>query len=165
MNTAQAGGNAGFFCDSDTERTSPKRKSQRRRRAGGLVDAIVGGEHVLLATEPEPLERGIQIQIVTALSAAGIRVLQHRIFPCVQCGRRPPKHAGLGRYAADVLCIVPPYGRACFIEIKRPKTRNAKRDAQQREWAKWIRHYGGVAGVATSIDEAFALVAMARRLP
>lgn len=142
-----------------------KRTSQRRKKAGGLVDAIVGGERVLLATAPAPLERGIQIQIVTALSAAGIRVLQHRIFPCVQCGRRPPKHAGLGRYTADVLCIVPPYGRACFIEIKRPKTKNAKRDAEQREWAKWIRHYGGVAGVATNIDEAFALVQIARSLP
>lgn len=139
----------------------------RRRGKGecGLVDAVIDGERVLLATAPEPLEKGIQIRIVTALSAAGVRVLQHRIFPCVACGRIPPTHAGLGRYAADVLCIVPPYGRACFIEIKRPRNRNAKRDANQREWAKWIRRYGGVAGTATNEEEALVLVEFARGLP
>jgi hypothetical protein len=130
-----------------------------------LDSTVVNGERVLLVKNPEPREKGIQIQIVTALSQAGIRVLQHRIFPCYSCGVRPTAQTGLGEFAADILCIVPPYGRACFIEVKRPKTRNAKRDAGQREWAKWIRHYGGVAGVATDADEAFELIALARRLP
>lgn len=140
-------------------------KHRSSKKKTGLVDAIIDGERVLLATEPEPLEKGIQLQILTALSAAGIRVLPHRIYPCPSCGTRPPPSAGLGKFCADVICVVPPYGRFCAIEVKRPSTRNAKRDAGQREWAKWIRHYGGVAGVATNIDEAFDLIAMARRLP
>ncbi len=166
MTTRSAARKSRLFLDPAPERMTSKASSQRRKKVGGgLVDAVVDGERVLLATAPEPLERGIQIQIVTALTAAGIRVLQHRIFPCHACGQRPTKQTGLGEFAADVLCVVPPYGRACFVEVKRPSTRNAKRDAEQREWAKWIRHYGGVAGVATNVDEAFALVALARRLP
>lgn len=113
----------------------------------------------------EPLERDIQAAIVHALSQAAVRVLQHRVWPCHKCGAKPSKLTGLGEFAADILCIVPPYGRACFIEVKRPSTRKAKRDEHQREWAKYIRQYGGIAGVATSVDEAFALVDLARRLP
>lgn len=154
---------------SDVQSKSRKRGAfvaqGRRKSKGEFIDGIINGERVLIARDPEPREKGIQIQIVAALSAAGVRVLQHRIFPCVECGRRPPTHAGLGRYASDILCIVPPYGRACFIEVKRPSARNAKRDAIQREWAKWIRHYGGVAGIATNVEEAMALVEEARRLP
>ena len=138
----------------------PNRSSKEK-----FIDGVVNGERVLIAKDPAPSERGIQLQIVTALSAAGVRVLQHRIYPCHRCGQRPSPQTGLGAHAADLLCIVPPYGRACFIEVKRPKTRNAKRDALQREWARWIRKFGGVAGVATSVDEAMALVEQARRLP
>lgn len=168
MTKAQGRGNAALFLTENTGHLTPKKTSQRRKRAAesGLVDGIVDGEraHLYVPTE-EPLERANQIRIVAALSVAGVRILQHRVFPCWKCSARPMKDTGLGRFVSDILCIVPPYGRACFIEVKREKTRNAKRDANQREWAKWIRHYGGVAGTATNEDEALALVALARVAP
>lgn len=166
MKATQSRVTAAFSLPKNTELMTPKKTSQRRKRApAGFVDGVVNGERVLIATDPEPKEKGIQLQIVASLASNGVRVLQHRIFPCVRCGQKPPKHAGLGEFAADVLCVVPPYGRTCFIEVKRPTNRNAKRDENQRQWAKWIRRYGGVAGVATCIEEAMALVAEARRLP
>lgn len=155
-----------LFLAPGTERTASKTKSQRRKRAPkGFEYAVIEGERVLIAKAPVALEKGIQIQIVTALEAAAIRVLQHRIFPCYACGARPTKETGLGEFAADVLCVVPPYGRACFIEIKRPGNENAARDEGQRQWAKWIRRYNGVAGIATNVDQAFALIELARHLP
>ncbi len=140
-------------------------RKKNSRSAKGLIDAVIGGERVLLAVDPGPGERGTQLQIRTALSSAGIRVLPHSIFPCHACGVKPRKEAGLGRACADLICVVPPYGRFCAIEVKTEKTKDRKRDKHQREWAKWIRYYGGVAGVATTVEEAFALVAMARKLP
>lgn len=142
-----------------------KRHRGKRAVADGLIEAVIGGERVLLALSPDPKERGIQIQIVTALGAAGIRVMPHTVVPCYRCGAKPNPKTGLGVHAADLICVVPPYGRFCAIEVKRPKTRAAKRDENQRRWAHWIRHYGGVAGVATNVDEAFELIALARRLP
>jgi VRR-NUC domain len=152
------------FLSSDTERASAKRPPQRRRRAG-LVDAVIGGERVLLATNPEPLERGIELQIRVALNAAGIMCMKHRIEVCPHCGGRPKKGQGLGLGCADLICVVPPYGRFLGVEVKRPSTRNAKRDEHQRKWMAVIRRYGGVAGVATNEEEALALVELARRLP
>ena len=114
----------------------------------------------------EPLEKEIQPRIREVVaSLPDVRVFEHNVFPCWDCGKRPSKDTGLGEHAADLLVIVGPYGRACFIEVKRPSNRNAKRDAPQREWAKFVRRVGGVAGVATNEAEAIALVAEARGLP
>jgi hypothetical protein len=166
---------APLFLAPQTERALHKETSQRRKRAVGpqdvhkshLVDAVIDGERAhLYVPAKEPLEKEIQIRIVTTLSAlGGVRVMQHRIFPCHRCGALPAKHTGLGEYAADILCIVQPHGRACFVEVKRPSKRNAKRDANQRAWAEWIRKFGGVAGIATNEAEAVALVEQARVLP
>lgn len=154
------------FLAPETERMPSGEKSQRRKRAPkGFSYAVVNGERVLVAKAPVLREKGIQLQIVTALEAAAVRVLQHRIFPCHTCGQRPTKETGLGEFAADILCVVPPYGRACFIEVKRPGFENRKRDEGQRKWADWIRRYGGVAGIATNVDQAFALIDLARRMP
>lgn len=142
---------------------TPEEKAQRRKRSGGLVDGIVNGERVLLATpKPEPLERAIEIRIRVAICAAGVLCWKHTVETCVRCGQRPTSRTGLGVGCADLICVVPPYGRFLAIEVKRPKTRNAKRDSHQRKWMAMVRRYGGVAGVATCEAEALALLVEAR---
>lgn len=134
---------------------------RRTRKAKGpqLVDAIIDGERVLLAVNPEPLEKGIEIQIRVALDGLGsVMCMKHAVD-------NRNLRTGLGLGVADLICIVGPYGRFCAIEVKRPSTRNAKRDELQRRWMKRVRECGGIAGVATCVAEALALVALARRLP
>lgn len=48
-------------------------------------------------------------------------------------------------------------GRHIAIEVKRPQTRNALRP-DQRVYLDQVREAGGIAGVATCVEEAFALV-------
>lgn len=150
---------AGFFCGSDTERPVSASEAQRRKRAGGLVDGIVKGERVLIHEPPkERSEKSIEIEIRASLAAAGIWVQKHNI------DRRSTFGSGLGLGVADLICVVPPYGRFLGIEVKRPSTRNKLSDVQKR-WASAIRRFGAVFGVATSVEEAMALVALARVLP
>jgi len=112
-----------------------------------------------------PREKVIQEEIRFMLAHAGVRVFQHSVWPCHVCGSRPRPQTGLGAYTADLICVARPFGRFCAIEVKTPDKRNAKRDAPQREWAEWVRRFGGVAGVATNVDEAYALIEQARELP
>jgi hypothetical protein len=159
MKKANARVTAGFFCGSDTELTTPKQESQRRKRACGLVDGIIKGERVLIHKPAREMsEKAIEIQIRTALAAAHVFVQKHNI------DRRSPFGSGLGIGVADLICVVPPYGRFLGIEVKRPSTRDHLSEDQQR-FAATIRRFGGVCGVATSVDEAFELVEKARRLP
>lgn len=160
---SQARDNAGLFLDHQTEHALPKKRSQRLRRAG-LVDGIVDGERVLIAAPAkEPLEREIEIRIRVAICAAGVLCWKHTVETCVCCGQRPTQRTGLGIGCADLICIVPPFGRFLAIEVKRPSTRNAKRDEHQRKWMGIVRRHGGVAGVATNELEALELLASARR--
>lgn len=129
-----------------------------------LVDGIVDGERVLVHTpSKEPLERAIELRIRVALNAAGALCWKHTVETCHGCGQRPTARTGLGLGCADLICIVPPFGRFLAIEVKRPSTRNAKRDEHQRRWMAVVRRHGGVAGVATSEAEAMALLEEARR--
>jgi len=48
-------------------------------------------------------------------------------------------------------------GRVIAIEVKRPATRNALTD-EQRQYLEQVRAAGGLAGVATSVEEAVAIV-------
>lgn len=159
----QARENAGFFCDSDTEHLSPKKRSQRRDRTLYL-DGIVNGERAIIALPPhEPLEREIEIRIMTTLAAAGVLTMKHTVAACYRCRAKPGARTGLGLGCADLICVVPPFGRFLAIEVKRPSTRNAKRDEHQRKWMGIVRRKGGIAGVATSEAEALALLAEARK--
>lgn len=115
--------------------------------------------------KPAPLERKIEEEIRVALSKAFIMCMKHRVELCPHCGGAPKKGSGLGLGCADLICVVPPYGRFLAIEVKRPSAKNAKRDEHQRQWMSVVRAHGGVAGVATNVDEAFTLLALARRLP
>lgn len=105
-------------------------------------------------------EREIETEVRVALSKAHLQVWKHRVELCPSCGARPKRGQGLGLGAADLICIVPPHGRFVAIEMKSPKGRVAD---EQYAWLSQVRKYGGVAGVARSVDEAFALVELARK--
>jgi hypothetical protein len=143
-------------------KSQPKARSPIARGAKsrkGLVDAVVNGERVLLV-EPratEPREKAIEIQIRVALSAAGVLVWKHHVD-------NRATQTGLGLGTADLICCVPPFGRLLGIEVKRPSTRT-RTSAAQKAWLAVVRRFNGVAGVATSVEEAMALVDEARRLP
>lgn len=173
---ASAGRKTGLFltpemnirlCETDVQVSPRKRvvKSHSRGANAKFIDGIVNGERVLIATEPAHTERGIEIQIRVAVASAGIMCMKHDVSICPHCGGVPKQSHGLGLGCADLICVVPPYGRFLAIECKRPTTKNAKRDEHQRQWMGVVRRYGGIAGVASNVDEAFALIALARRLP
>lgn len=103
------------------------------------------------------LEKGIEIRIRVELAAAGVLVMKHNI------DRRSPFGGGLGLGVSDLICVVPPYGRFLGIEVKRPTTRTHT-SKKQKAWLAVVRRFGGVTGVATSVEEAMALVAEARGL-
>ena len=48
-------------------------------------------------------------------------------------------------------------GKVIAIEVKRPSTRNNLTD-EQRAYLERVKRSGGLAGVATSVEEAFAIV-------
>jgi hypothetical protein len=110
----------------------------------------------------EPLEEIIEEGIRVALFEAGVWCQKHRVDPCHLCMAKPRRGQGLGHGCPDLICVVPPFGRFLAIEVKRKKTRNAKRDAHQRLWMGAIRRFGGIAGVATNVAEALALLELAR---
>lgn len=67
---------------------------------------------------------------------------------------------GLEVGSADLVCIVAPHGRWLCIETKRPK--NSKTAEAQTKWLEKMRTYGAVAGVCKTVEEALALVELAR---
>lgn len=148
-------------CATSQEKVAHRRRSgkETQPRNGGLVDAVIGGERVLLATDPAPREKGIELQIRAAVDAAGVMCMKHHV------DQRSPFGRGLGLGVADLICIVPPHGRFCAIEIKRPGYSPSDVRPEQRKWMAVVRRYNGVVGIATSIEEAFRLIDMARRLP
>lgn len=66
---------------------------------------------------------------------------------------------GLGRGSADLVGLVAPFGRFLAVEVKR---KTGRLSDEQKLWIAVVRRTGGVAGVATSVEEALALVAEAR---
>ena len=109
----------------------------------------------------DPLERDIQKVILQAL----------RIHPAVAriertntgAGRFVGKDGKAGRFVrfgfqgqADLTGVARD-GRAIAIEVKRPRTRNNV-TSEQRAYLDQVRQAGGLAGVATCAEEAFAIV-------
>lgn len=158
--------------DTVAQEGATRKSPQRRKRAsGGLVDAVIGGERVLLATDPAPREKGVEISIRVALSAAGVLVMKHHVDnrgqkPCPKCGHKDPQRGartGLGIGVSDLICVVPPYGRFVGIEVKRPGyTASDVRDEQKR-WLSVVRRFGGITGIASSVEEAMAIIELARK--
>lgn len=160
----QGSGNAPLFQAHDPAHPSPKRTSQRRKQAGGLV-AIVGGERVLIHEPRQQNERAVEVQVRVALAAAGVMVMKHTVETCHNCGSKPGKRQGLGIGCSDLICVVPPHGRFLGIEMKRPGYRPSDVKEHQHRWLAVVRRFGGVTGVAASVEEAMALVEEARRVP
>lgn len=111
-----------------------------------------------------PLEHVVETEIRIALQKEGIQVWKHRIELCPYCGGRPKKGQGLGLGASDLVAIVPPMGRFLGIEVKRPGYSPSDVRPEQRSWLSVPPKFGAVAGVASSIDEAMALLEGARRV-
>lgn len=70
-----------------------------------------------------------------------------------------PVTFGLAIGSADLIGIVAPHGRLLSIEVKRPGGRVTP---EQEHWIEIVRAFGGVAGIARSVDDAMALVALAQ---
>ncbi len=69
---------------------------------------------------------------------------------------------GLGKGTADLICIVPPSGRFLGVEIKRPGYSPSDVRHDQISWLAAVRKFGGVSGIATSEEEALALLEEAK---
>ena len=70
---------------------------------------------------------------------------------------------GLGLGTADLICVVPPFGRFLGIELKRPGYSPSDVSDNQRSWLAAVRRFGGVSGIATCEAEALALIREARQ--
>lgn len=92
-----------------------------------------------------PLEKNIVSQIVRALSGAGVTWIIKTHGSPYQCSGIP-----------DLLAIAPKTGRLVGIEVKRPKV--GKPTELQLKQIEKINAAGGVAGIATCVEEALALV-------
>lgn len=101
-----------------------------------------------------PLESAVKAKIRAAVIAEGVLCWVHNVD-------NRNLSTGLGLGTADLICVVPPYGRFLGIEIKRP-SRAAKPSPAQEKWLAVVRKFGGVSGVAKNVDEALALVREAR---
>ena len=96
-------------------------------------------------SKKQPLEKTIVQQIVKALNAQGVSW-------CIKTHGGPFQAAGI----PDILCIAPVTGRLLGIEVKRPKV--GRLTALQASQIAKINGAGGVAGVATGVDEALELL-------
>ncbi len=66
---------------------------------------------------------------------------------------------GLCTGSSDLIGIVAPHGRLIAIEVK---SAEGKPTPEQEAFMEIVRRFGGVAGVARSVEEAMALVEEAR---
>lgn len=96
--------------------------------------------------EVPPLERVIVAKIVKALKVYGVQWL-------IKTHGGPHQTSGI----PDILCIAPGSGRFVGIEVKRPNGYGKATELQLAQIEK-INQAGGVAGIATSVEEAIELV-------
>lgn len=116
-------------------------------------------------------EHPIETRIRLAISADGSMVMKHHVDnrgqkPCPKCGHVDPQRGartGLGLGVSDLVCVVPPFGRFVGIEVKRPGYSPSDVRPDQTRWLEVVRRFNGVTGIATSEEEALALIELARR--
>lgn len=123
---------------------------------------------------PEPSsdassEAALQATIRRELgSLPDVRVWRNNVGSLKDATGRPVRF-GLAEGSSDLVAIVAPHGRMVAIECKHPGWTAAKRggradhEAKQRKFLDIVRAFGGVAGFATSLEDALALVDEARR--
>ncbi len=163
MKTPQKGARhcAPSFLPKNTERARNAEKPHRvKKTAQPFTDGIVRGERVLIAESPTETEKGVELRIRVALAAAGVLVWKHTVEVCYACATKPTARTGLGTGASDLICVVPPHGRFLGIEVKHPT--DGRTSQAQTCWLAVVRRFGGITGVARSVDEAMALVTEAR---
>lgn len=155
-----------------TATLKPKRARVVARTAAGgkadpqFVDGIVNGERVHVYQPPKrESERSVELQARVAIAALGVWVKKHTVEACYGCGARPSSRTGLGTGTSDLLCIVPPLGRVVFIEMKRPGYSPSDVSPEQHAFIRAVKKFGGIAGVASSVEEAVALVKLAMVAP
>ena len=129
---------------------------QRGPRADGVdIDKVHGTKR----TVQPPLEKDIQRAILAAL----------RLHPCIafvgRFNRGVMQSTYQGRDSYTQFNTVPGFpdihgmlkgGAAFYIEVKRP---GKKPDDTQANFLASVTRHGGIAGVATSVEEATALIA------
>lgn len=93
-----------------------------------------------------PLEKAIVNKIRDALKAKGVKWI-------MKTHGSPYQQSGI----PDLLCIAPRTGRFVGIEVKRPNGTWKVTELQKKQ-IDLIREAGGVAGVATSVEEALFLL-------
>lgn len=130
---------------------------QRKKR---IVEDWTGQLHMLPGPKLIEAEKDTQEKIRLAVASAGGVMVMRNNVGVARHGKRMVRY-GLGTGSSDLVCVVAPYGRFLGLEIKRPKGGVVSVD--QKKWMQWIQSYGGVAGVATTVEEALELVARARR--
>jgi hypothetical protein len=126
-----------------------------RPRVAGL--ATCDKHRVYVAPVKPELEQPIKKRIQTALRDAGCAAWVHNID-------NRQLHTGLdAKGCSDIVGIVTPHGRFLAIEVKRPKYSPSDVTADQRCFLAAVRKFGGVSGIATSVEQALALVEEARQ--
>lgn len=130
-------------------------------RAKKRQEDWTGQIHLVPGPKLIELEKDTQEQIRLAVEACGVMVMRNN-NGVAKFGKHWVRY-GLGNGSADLILCVPPHGRLCGIEVKRPK--GGVESERQRLWHEHIRMMGGVAGFARNITEALKLVAEARELP
>lgn len=103
-------------------------------------------------------EASLKLRVTVALATAGALVFRNNVG-AIKKGARWIVY-GLGKGSADLVCMVPPYGRWLCVELKRQKYGLISED--QKKWIDTVRRYGAVAGVVRSPEEALELLAQAR---
>ena len=124
-------------------------KEQPKRRRPGTVK------------KPSIPERDIQRQILDGLAVhplvariERINVMAGRLYGKDGKPSRFMRSCKAGRVDLDGFDV---NGKVIAIEVKRPSTRNKLTD-EQRAYLEQVKRSGGLAGVATCVEEAFAIV-------
>lgn len=147
----------------------PKRArvvAQSKGQRKPFVDGIVNGERVHVYQPPRrESEKSVEVKARVAIAALGVMVKKHVVESCYSCGSPPKAGTGLGKGTSDLFCIVPPLGRVVFIEMKRPGYSPSDVSDEQRAFIRAVKLFGGIAGVASSVEEAVALVKLAMVVP
>ena len=118
-------------------------------------------EQVAPKAKRVPPEKVVLDQIRLAVATAGgVHVMRNNVGAFKLSGGRFFR-AGLEKGSSDLVAIVAPYGRWLCLEVKRPK--GSRFEDGQREWLAKMARYGAVVGAVSTVEEALALVARARR--
>lgn len=144
------------------EAQGPVAPRKRRNKPSALMPGVIDGEKVFVARPKAESERALMIRIRVALtSAGGVLIWRNEVAKARRLSDGGVMPFGLGVGSADLVGVVAPYGRFLAVEIKRPRI--GKVSEEQGRWIAAVRRHGGVAGVATSVEEALRLLEEARR--